>query len=406
MTSLDSTRAQLQGRRSWRVVLFIVATGIFLYWLEGGMPPRAWLHLTHMLADPLVQRTQLWQAYASIALLVPAWGIIALLLARYFPLRWLLDLASPLATRQAHTGRPRSTPGRSGLPTRELQGAQAMFAGREEMEEPAATVVQRGDAFSSSQGVPGTEGEDAVSLPFWSCSDPGREAYSREVLFTDWKLGSGPSPLHLGYFAIADGLPYEDEAGQNAALFLLSALRDKIIAACLQMRHVSEAALALLLDEEVQQAVESLGELLEREGRAPSMVLALQFGPAFFVANVGDTRAYLSSAANGFLQIAEGQGLLQPSHSRGSQVPFHRLTQAEVGRQALSSDVSLFAVTGQTGDLVLFCSSGLWSALPPAHMDQIMRTVPEPEQACPALLEAARKDGNTDPISMIVVPVA
>ncbi|MBA2363934.1 MAG: Stp1/IreP family PP2C-type Ser/Thr phosphatase [Chloroflexia bacterium] len=141
-----------------------------------------------------------------------------------------------------------------------------------------------------------------------------------------------------------------------------------------------------------------------------TLVLALVLHGKAFVANVGDSRAYLVRD-NRAQKLTEDHSLVERMVASG------QITSAEarlhprrnVILRTLGSDpqveVDLYVEPLQTGDRLLLCSDGLSSMLPDEALAQIADRERDVDRACRALVRAANEAGGTDNISVVLAEV-
>lgn len=136
-----------------------------------------------------------------------------------------------------------------------------------------------------------------------------------------------------------------------------------------------------------------------------TLVLAIVNGKHAWVANVGDSRAYLIGAA-GVIQVtddhswAAGQvrlGALSAEEARHH--PKRNLIERAVMGDPIEADI--FEVDAAPGDVLLLCSDGVWEPLSDAALGAII-SAPDPlgvalTRAC----DAALAGGGTDNVTMV-----
>lgn len=129
-----------------------------------------------------------------------------------------------------------------------------------------------------------------------------------------------------------------------------------------------------------------------------------------YVANVGDSRAYLWRA--GLLtQITSDHSLLNELIKAGTisaeQAHTHSmrnvLTQAVSGNN-LQNSIDIFEQTLQSGDRLLLCSDGLWTAYPnEAELAERIATADRPVDLCWQLVAEANQRDGSDNISAVTI---
>ena len=59
----------------------------------------------------------------------------------------------------------------------------------------------------------------------------------------------------------------------------------------------------------------------------------------------------------------------------------------------------------QPGDRLLLCSDGLSSVVPDERIEEIMRAVPAPTEACQALVDEANGAGGPDNVTTLILKI-
>jgi protein phosphatase len=141
-----------------------------------------------------------------------------------------------------------------------------------------------------------------------------------------------------------------------------------------------------------------------------TMVLALVTRSKAYVANVGDSRAYLLRGDD-IHQITEDHSLVERMVASGQITqaearlhPQRNLVFRSLGTEP-NVEVDLFVEPLQTGDRLLLCSDGLTNMLPDDRVAYIVGREPDPESACRALVRAANEAGGKDNISVVLAEV-
>lgn len=145
-----------------------------------------------------------------------------------------------------------------------------------------------------------------------------------------------------------------------------------------------------------------------RPGMGTTMTAAQIFGDQLFVAQVGDSRAYLLH--DGSLQrITRDHSLMADLIEQGriteEEARYH--PQRSVITRALGSDPhtepDLYILRVQEGDRLLLCSDGLSGMVEDKGLETILREQPNPQAACDALIEEALAAGGMDNVTAVVV---
>lgn len=179
---------------------------------------------------------------------------------------------------------------------------------------------------------------------------------------------------------------------------------------------VSESAPGSDMEDLLRRAVEEANMTVHQEQKIRpdcrgmgSTLTALAFSnDRYFVAQVGDSRAYLLQK-NSLTQLTQDHSVVWALYTSGaiskediSRYPQKNLITRSIGTQP---QVDADIVTGPAleGDLFLLCSDGLTDVL---SDNQILRTlandIEDPQQICDKLVEAANAGGGPDNITVVV----
>jgi serine/threonine protein phosphatase PrpC len=163
------------------------------------------------------------------------------------------------------------------------------------------------------------------------------------------------------------------------------------------------------------QAVEEAGVRIFNEARADrtrrgmgtTSTIAALLDSRLFVAQVGDSRAYILRGDR-LVQVSRDQSLVNQLIEAG------QLTEEEAETfehnniilQALGTaetvQVDLTFVDLRRGDVLLLCSDGLSGMVRADELREVLRTVREPLEACRELTDRANRAGGHDNITVIV----
>ena len=144
-----------------------------------------------------------------------------------------------------------------------------------------------------------------------------------------------------------------------------------------------------------------------KSGMGTTLVAAVILGRKVYVANVGDSRAYLINRAS-MAQITEDHswveeqvraGLLTPEQAKRH--PQRNLVTRALGSKP-SVDVDLFEGEVSTGDAILLCSDGLTGRVEDHEIAAIVRDH-SPNEAARLLVAAANERGGSDNITVLIV---
>jgi serine/threonine protein phosphatase PrpC len=144
-----------------------------------------------------------------------------------------------------------------------------------------------------------------------------------------------------------------------------------------------------------------------KTGMGTTLVAAVVLGRKVYVANVGDSRAYLINR-KGISQITEDHswvdeqvraGLLTPEQAR-------RHPQRNLVTRALGSrpavEVDLFEGEIGEGDILLLCTDGLTGPVEDPEIAAVIQAHP-PDEAAHLLVDQANERGGSDNITLLIV---
>jgi serine/threonine protein phosphatase PrpC len=132
-------------------------------------------------------------------------------------------------------------------------------------------------------------------------------------------------------------------------------------------------------------------------------------GDQITLTHVGDSRAY-SIHPDGRMQVLTRDHSLvrrleelgQLTAEEAAQHPQRNVLYRALGQgDPFEPDISTFPLP-KSGHLLL-CSDGLWNVVPELDILHIIRTNPDPQQACQKMIDAANTAGGPDNISAILV---
>lgn len=142
-----------------------------------------------------------------------------------------------------------------------------------------------------------------------------------------------------------------------------------------------------------------------------TLVALLLFGTTSYLANVGDSRAYVLDDG-GLRRVTTDHSLVEQLVAAGQITPEERYTHPQRNQimrsigDELNVPVDLFQQQLRPGMRFLLCSDGLWEMVRDDECERILRDAVGPQQACDALVRAANANGGEDNITAIVVEVS
>lgn len=213
-----------------------------------------------------------------------------------------------------------------------------------------------------------------------------------------------------GIFVVADGMGGHGN-GEVASRIVAEVVRQSLAPRTARAAGSDgEDSLRQALEEANRQVIEAARSDSALTGMGATAVVALMSGAGSYLANVGDSRAYLLRRGR-FAQLTQDHtwvreqvsaGLL--SETQALRHPFRSVvTRALGGEEEVAVDVA--PLDPRPGDLYLLCSDGLTAVL---GDDEIRAHLAERQplpDVCRGLVEAANDRGGPDNITVIVIAV-
>ncbi len=215
----------------------------------------------------------------------------------------------------------------------------------------------------------------------------------------------------LGLFVVADGMGGHD-GGEVASRIAIRTIFQEVLSNLVlpAMDDGIIEALQPLMVTSVQQANTDIWEHAQATGSdmGTTCTAVLMLGQAFYIAHVGDSRAYLLEAGGLHPLTADHStvgrliemGQLDPAEARYH--PLRNQLYRTIGQQPQVQVDFVYQPVG-TGSHLLLCSDGLWGMVPEEEIEQILVNSPWPQDACNELIARANLAGGEDNISAVVV---
>ena len=151
-------------------------------------------------------------------------------------------------------------------------------------------------------------------------------------------------------------------------------------------------------------------ESSEHHGMGTTTTLALVLEGQAFIAQVGDSRAYLVRSKE-TRQITKDQSFVQRLIDAGrmtkkeAELSEHRniILQALGPEEKVITD--LYHLELQSGDFLVLCSDGLSNQVPAEEIGRIVRGSSRPQEICESLIEEAMQTGAPDNVTVVTVRV-
>lgn len=261
----------------------------------------------------------------------------------------------------------------------------------------------------------------AINVSLFGMSDTGRVRKNNEDNFvvcnlTTGEVGLTPSVRNhrLGprgsLFLVADGMGGE-ASGEVASQICTVTVPKRLYDNLKSLGTVSETNFVLLLREAIEFANQIIYQKAQSDpayrGMGTTTTAAVLFGPYLFVAQVGDSRAYLMRNRE-ITQLTRDQTFLNYLREIGAELPPDPqkdsrrsiLTQAVGTSETL--DVKVTYTKVRQGDCVLLCSDGLYNMVELPDVLATLNTEEPLANKCKVLVEKANAKGGTDNITVII----
>ncbi len=211
---------------------------------------------------------------------------------------------------------------------------------------------------------------------------------------------------------VADGMGGQGH-GQEASRLAVQSLTEYVAGSLCSKQGTPQTFLSLL-EKGVQYAnrVVYQRNWEQRTEMGTTMTASLIVDTTAYVAHVGDSRFYLYREPGGLSQITHDHSLVAALVTAGTiqpediyTHPMRNLIYRCLGEKA-SVEVDACAVPLVAGDILLFCTDGLWEMVRDQQIAAILTSpMPDPSRTAHALMQAALADGGADNVSVIVVQV-
>ncbi len=270
-------------------------------------------------------------------------------------------------------------------------------------------------------GVATKAGNNAINVKVFAASDMGRVRKNNEDNFVVCNLTTGEMGLtpplrdhalgnHGSLFMVADGMGGE-ASGEVASQICALEVPKRLYENLKSMDQVSEENFVILLRESIEYANRIIHQKAQSDpayrGMGTTATAAGLFGPCLFVAQVGDSRAYLIRH-NELAQLTRDQTFLNYLREIGVEVPSDPeidsrksiLTQAVGSSESLHVKVTFTKVC--QGDCLLLCSDGLYNMVSAADILATAGGTETLAGKCVGLIEKANANGGGDNVTVIM----
>jgi serine/threonine protein phosphatase PrpC len=161
--------------------------------------------------------------------------------------------------------------------------------------------------------------------------------------------------------------------------------------------------------EQASDKVHEAGKRADRRGMGATLTAVLLIGMTAYVAQIGDSRAYLLRGGRigqvthdqSYVQMLVDAGVMTPEEAECS--PRKNIILQVMGQEAVR--VALGRVLLKSGDRLLLCSDGLTNVVDDATISAIAKPPGDVAKAAGALVALTREGGAPDNVTVIVAEV-
>jgi protein phosphatase len=287
---------------------------------------------------------------------------------------------------------------------------------RQILGEPAESISAENLAGELGRAVSAIRRPETLCLRVGHCTDVGmvRDLNEDSLLTLELDQIRRSVSRPVGLFAVADGMG--GHAAGDAASGLAIETLARHVATHMLVPHLTgdgsgeplEAQLWLV--DAVQAANQAVYARRQsaQTNMGTTLVAAVVVGDTAYLANVGDSRAYLVNRT-GIRQITTDHSLVerlvalgQISSADARSHPQRNVIYRTIGDQE-RAEVDCFVQRLTPGDSLLLCSDGLSGKLEDSDIWQLLQRHRSPQDACEELVQAANARGGEDNITVIVV---
>jgi len=253
----------------------------------------------------------------------------------------------------------------------------------------------------ASQGAPG--GRALLKLEVARLTDPGRvRDHNEDFVYSPPFLDPQQLARKGRLFLVADGMGGH-QAGEVASKGAVKTVVEQYYN---DTTHDIGTSLVRAFRAANRLIYEQAQADPTKRGMGTTLVAAVVLGRKVYIANVGDSRAYLINK-QGIVQITQDHSWVEEQVRAGvlTREEAQRHPQRNVVTRALGSrptvEVDLFEGEINEGDALLLCSDGLSGLVSDQELADLVRKYP-PQKAAQALVDLANQRGGYDNISVLI----
>jgi serine/threonine protein phosphatase PrpC len=258
---------------------------------------------------------------------------------------------------------------------------------------------------------------EAVRVTAFGKTDPGivREVNEDAFGMADLTAGQRWSGGRATTWSAADAgilLEVSDGMGGAKAGEVASALSiEGVLTGMLDAAksgHTSDKTLRAVI-ERVSRKIYEAGKRPDRRGMGATLTAILVKGTTAYVAQIGDSRAYLLRGGKlgqithdqSYVQMLVDAGVMTPEEAERS--PRKNIIMQVMGQESIK--VALGRIELRSGDRLLLCSDGLTNVLDDARIAAVAAAPKAPMAAVNELVEQTRAGGAPDNVTAILAEI-
>ena len=247
-----------------------------------------------------------------------------------------------------------------------------------------------------------------------SVRDANEDAFTMAELSKPqrWKGGAEAKwPATEGgvLLAVSDGMGGA-KAGEVASTLAVEAVLGGMLAAVRERERPADGETLRRVIEQASDQEHEAGKRPDRKGMGATMTAVLVNGVTAYVAQIGDSRAYLLRGGKigqvthdqSYVQMLVDAGLMTREEAESS--PRKNIILQVMGQEEVS--VALGRLTLKSGDRLLLCSDGLTNVVDDATINAIARPPGDLQKASTALVTLTKEGGAPDNVTVIIAEVA
>jgi serine/threonine protein phosphatase PrpC len=162
--------------------------------------------------------------------------------------------------------------------------------------------------------------------------------------------------------------------------------------------------------EQASDKVREAGQRPDRRGMGATLTAVLLSGMTAYVAQIGDSRAYLMRNGQigqvthdqSYVQMLVDAGVMTPEEAEAS--PRKNIILQVMGQEAVR--VALGRISLKSGDRLLLCSDGLTNVVDDARINAIAKPPGDLGKAVGALVALTKEGGAPDNVTVIIAEIA